>query len=75
MGRLADYAWPEPIGKAVVNLYCRAYDVEMAVREYTIDGVRAARRSHERTNPHSRESRRTSQGLRARIPGFSYYPR
>jgi phosphatidylserine decarboxylase len=29
MGRLADYAWPEPIGKAVVNLYCRAYDVEM----------------------------------------------
>lgn len=29
MGRLADYAWPEPIGKAVVNLYCRAYDVEL----------------------------------------------
>jgi len=29
MGRLADYAWPEPVGKAVVNLYCRAYDVEM----------------------------------------------
>ena len=29
MGRLADYAWPEPIGKAVVDLYCRAYDVEM----------------------------------------------
>ncbi len=29
MGRLADYAWPEPLGKAVVNLYCRAYDVEM----------------------------------------------
>ena len=29
MGRLADYAWPEPIGKAVVSLYCRAYDVEL----------------------------------------------
>ena len=29
MGRLADYAWPEPVGKAVVNLYCRAYDVEL----------------------------------------------
>ena len=29
MGRLADYAWPQPLGKAVVNLYCRAYDVEM----------------------------------------------
>ena len=29
MGRLADYAWPEPLGKAVVGIYCRAYDVEM----------------------------------------------
>lgn len=29
MGRLADYAWPEPIGKAVVGLYCRAYNVEL----------------------------------------------
>jgi phosphatidylserine decarboxylase len=29
MGRLADYAWPEPIGKAVVGLYCRAYHVEL----------------------------------------------
>ena len=29
MGRLADYAWPEPLGKAVVGLYCRAYNVEM----------------------------------------------
>lgn len=29
MGRLADYAWPEPLGKAVVDLYCRAYDVEL----------------------------------------------
>ncbi|AKV03469.1 Phosphatidylserine decarboxylase [Labilithrix luteola] len=29
MGRLADYAWPEPVGKAVVNLYCRAYNVEL----------------------------------------------
>ncbi|HVH45631.1 MAG TPA: archaetidylserine decarboxylase [Labilithrix sp.] len=29
MGRLADYAWPEPVGKAVVNLYCRAYGVEL----------------------------------------------
>jgi phosphatidylserine decarboxylase len=24
MGRLADYAWPERVGKTVVNLYCRA---------------------------------------------------
>lgn len=29
MGRLADYAWPQPLGKAVVDLYCRAYDVEL----------------------------------------------
>lgn len=29
MGRLADYAWPTPVGKAVVDLYCRAYDVEL----------------------------------------------
>lgn len=29
VGRLADYAWPEPVGKAVVNLYCRAYNVEL----------------------------------------------
>lgn len=29
MGRLADYAWPEPLGKAVVGLYCRAYNVEL----------------------------------------------
>lgn len=29
MGRLADYAWPSPVGKAVVNLYCRAYGVEL----------------------------------------------
>lgn len=29
MGRLADYAWPSPIGKAVVDIYCRAYDVEL----------------------------------------------
>jgi phosphatidylserine decarboxylase len=29
MGRLADYAWPEPVGKAVVNLYCRAYGVAL----------------------------------------------
>jgi phosphatidylserine decarboxylase len=29
MGRLADYAWPRPLGKAVVDLYCRAYDVEL----------------------------------------------
>jgi phosphatidylserine decarboxylase len=29
MGRLADYAWPTPVGKAVVGLYCRAYDVEL----------------------------------------------
>lgn len=29
MGRLSDYAWPESVGKAVVNLYCRAYKVEL----------------------------------------------
>ena len=29
MGRLADYEWPDPLGKAVVNLYCRAYDVDL----------------------------------------------
>lgn len=29
MGRLADYAWPERVGKAVIDLYCRAYDVEL----------------------------------------------
>ncbi|MBX3187889.1 MAG: phosphatidylserine decarboxylase [Labilithrix sp.] len=29
MGRLADYEWPDPVGKAVVNLYCRAYRVEL----------------------------------------------
>ena len=26
-GRLADHAWPEPLGRAVVGLYARAYDV------------------------------------------------
>jgi phosphatidylserine decarboxylase len=29
MGRLADFAWPEPVGKAVVGLYSRAYKVEL----------------------------------------------
>jgi phosphatidylserine decarboxylase len=29
MGRLADFAWPDSVGKAVVNLYCRAYDVDL----------------------------------------------
>lgn len=29
MGRLADYAWPDRVGKTVVNLYCRAYGVEL----------------------------------------------
>ena len=29
IGRLADYEWPEPVGKAVVHLYCRAYGVEL----------------------------------------------
>lgn len=29
MGRLADYAWPDPVGKAVVKAYCRAYGVEL----------------------------------------------
>jgi phosphatidylserine decarboxylase len=29
MGRLADYAWPSSVGQTVVNLYCRAYGVEL----------------------------------------------
>lgn len=29
MGRLADFPWPEKVGQAVVDLYCRAYDVEL----------------------------------------------
>jgi phosphatidylserine decarboxylase len=29
MGRLSDYQWSESVGKAVVNLYCRAYHVEL----------------------------------------------
>lgn len=29
VGRLADYPWPDPVGKAVVSLYCKAYDVEL----------------------------------------------
>ncbi|HVJ90819.1 MAG TPA: archaetidylserine decarboxylase, partial [Labilithrix sp.] len=29
VGRWADYAWPEPLGKAVVDIYCRAYGVEL----------------------------------------------
>jgi phosphatidylserine decarboxylase len=29
MGRLSEYAWPEAVGQAVVNLYCRAYKVEL----------------------------------------------
>jgi phosphatidylserine decarboxylase len=29
MGRLADYAWPDRVGRAVVDLYCRAYDVDL----------------------------------------------
>ena len=29
MGRLADYAWPAPLGRAVVGAYCKAYDVEL----------------------------------------------
>lgn len=29
VGRLADYEWPDPVGKAVVDLYCRAYDVTL----------------------------------------------
>ena len=29
MGRLAEYPWPDSLGKAVVNLYCRAYDVDL----------------------------------------------
>ncbi len=29
MGRLADYAWPERVGQTVVDLYCRAYGVEL----------------------------------------------
>lgn len=29
MGRLADYPWPDRVGQAVVNLYCRAYRVDL----------------------------------------------
>jgi phosphatidylserine decarboxylase len=29
VGRLADYPWPVQVGEAVVNLYCRAYDVDL----------------------------------------------
>jgi phosphatidylserine decarboxylase len=29
VGRLADYAWPDPVGKAVVKVYCRAYGVAL----------------------------------------------
>jgi phosphatidylserine decarboxylase len=29
MGRLSDYQWSPGLGKAVVNLYCRAYHVEL----------------------------------------------
>ncbi|MBX3206623.1 MAG: phosphatidylserine decarboxylase [Labilithrix sp.] len=29
MGHLADYAWPDRLGKAVVDIYCRAYDVDL----------------------------------------------
>lgn len=29
MGRLADYPWPDRVGKTVVSLYCRAYGVEL----------------------------------------------
>jgi phosphatidylserine decarboxylase len=29
MGRLSDFPWPERVGKAVVDLYCRAYQVEL----------------------------------------------
>ncbi len=29
MGRLSDYPWPESVGRAVVDLYCRAYQVEL----------------------------------------------
>ncbi|MBX3259920.1 MAG: phosphatidylserine decarboxylase [Labilithrix sp.] len=29
MGHLSEYAWPDRVGKAVVDLYCRAYDVDL----------------------------------------------
>jgi phosphatidylserine decarboxylase len=29
MGRLADYPWPDRVGEAIVNLYCRAYRVDL----------------------------------------------
>lgn len=29
VGRLADYPWPDRVGRAVVNLYCRAYRVDL----------------------------------------------
>src|SRR5690606_7873198 len=30
MGRLADFEWPDRVGRTVVDLYCRAYDVDLA---------------------------------------------
>ena len=30
MGRLAEYEWPDRVGKAVVDIYCRAYSVDLA---------------------------------------------
>jgi phosphatidylserine decarboxylase len=30
MGHLSDYSWPDPVGSAVVKLYCRAYRVDLA---------------------------------------------
>lgn len=30
MGRLADHAWSDRVGRTVVSLYCRAYDVDLA---------------------------------------------
>lgn len=29
MGRLSDLSWPQPVGRAVIDAYCRAYDVEL----------------------------------------------
>ncbi len=29
MGKLSDISWPQPVGRAVVDAYCRAYNVEL----------------------------------------------
>jgi phosphatidylserine decarboxylase len=38
LGRLADLRWPDPVGRAVVGLYSRVYDVELDECEGTAFG-------------------------------------